>query len=791
MSSRDPEVTNVRRRFHEIPASDGLTDAPERSERLLFGPFSLEPATGRLIHGGRVVPLAPKPFETLLFLAERPGKVVSKAELMKALWPDTFVTDDVLVQCVVDIRKALRDHPRTPQFVQTLPRRGYQFVAPVQRLPGDAAPPPSPQGPLDASEFAVPPAPPRPRTFHWALTAAAIALGGLAIGFLASHFAAARSVPAPGLVPGTLAVLPFRVEPASSETEWLGPGLAELLRGQFGQQPDVQLVARHRVAVALRDAGLDPGEAAGDSASRVARALGAERRVAGTLVRFADRFVLNADLVNERTGGVEGSARAEGRWPGDLMAAVDELAARLSGPRAQESLAFRPVRVATRSPEAYRLYVEALGWYYRGGRRGAEEAQKRLDQAVALDPSFAYAYLEKAEIDEYLRRWGYGDVDPLPAVRAAAALARDLPERDRRLVELLEAQIREDGPAAMRLGEGLLRLYPAFAAESGVPVILGDMLYRQGRWDDLILMAEPRVDSPSLPGPESAQLCSLLAKAFRQKGEFERALVHARRAVQLWPVSAGPSLLRQRTDLGRMSLEAGRHADALSEFRAVAASGDADATNLTDAAWGLYLGGEGTEARDLVERALAADPGYGNAHHLRGWLLLAAGDAARAALSFEEAFARSPRAFGAAHHGFVKGDVPALYYAGVAWQKAGQPEKARRALERAVALCESVVSGPAHGRGAELQRFQAASWLAMAASRLGRPRPDPERLQGDDATYFLQLARLQAVRGRREGALRALAQALSLGPGERQHVRDDPNFDSLRSDADFRQLVGG
>jgi DNA-binding winged helix-turn-helix (wHTH) protein/tetratricopeptide (TPR) repeat protein len=790
MSSRDPQVTNDRRRFHENTSPEGLTDAPERSERLVFGPFALEAASGRLFDGERVVPLAPKPFETLFYLAERPGKVVSKAELMKALWPDTFVTDDVLVQCVVDIRKALGDHPKNPQFVRTLPRRGYQFVAPVHRLSADASPGPAP---TQAGDEALSPPVPR-RGLRLAAIAAALIVGGLSVGYLASQFTSPRRASgAAGLVPGTLAVLPFRVEPASSETEWLGPGLAELLRGQIGQRPEVQLVARHRVAGALRDAGLEPGRAAsGESASQVARALGAERRVAGTLSRMEDRFVLNADLVNERTGSVESSARAEGRWPGDLMAAVDELAGRLSAPGAASDRAFRPVRVSTRSPEAYRLYVEALGWYYHGGRRGAEEARKRLDEAVSLDPAFAYAYLEKAEIDEYLRRWGYGDVDPLPAVRAAAALARDLPERDRRLVELLEAQMREDGPAAMRLGESLLRLYPAFAAESGVPVILGDMLYRQGRWDDLILMAEPRVDAPSVPAPEAAQLSSLLAKAFRQKGEFERALTHARRAVQLWPVSAGPSLLRQRTDLGRISLEAGRRDDAVSELRAVAASADADATNLTDAAWGLYMAGEsGAEVRGLVERALIADPAYGNAHHLRGWLLLAGGDAAAAAPSFEEAFARSPRAFGAAHHGFVKGDVPALYYAGVAWQRAGQPDKARRSWQRVVSLCESVVSGPAQGRGPELQRFQAGSWLAMAAARLGQSRPDPARLQGDDATYFLQSARLQAVRGRREPALRALAQALALGPGERQHVRDDPNFESLRDDPEFRQLVGG
>ncbi len=786
MSSDDSQVTNIRRRFHEIESTERPEGPSERDLRLSFGPFVLEADSGRLLEGDRQLPLAPKPFETLIYLAARPGKVVSKADLMKAIWPDTFVTDDVLVQCVVDIRRALGDHPKTPQFVETLPRRGYRFVASVGRLtasgPAEALPQPPAQ-----PEIVAPPRSARGRR-HLALGALVLSLG-VPVGLLVwnAMFLERGGAPA-SVVPGSLAVLPFRVEPATAETEWLGPGLAELLRGQFGQRPEFQLVARHRVAGALKDEGEAMDDPRGASASRVARALGAERHVAGSLVRVRERFVLDAEMVNEQTGAIEGRARAEGRWPADLMTAVDDQALKLQAQG--DADAFRPMRAVTRSSEAYRLYVEALGFFFRGGRHGAEQAQRRLDDAVRLDPRFAYAYLKKAEIDEYLRRWGYGDVDPMPAVRAAAALATDLPERDRKLVELLEAQLRDDGEATLRLGDSLQRFYPAFAAEAGVPVIVADLLYRQGRWDDLILAAEPRVDSPALPGTERAHLSSLLSKAFRQKGEFERALVHARRAAQLWPVSAGPSLLRQRTDLGRACFEAGRRPEALAELRAVAAAPEADATNLTNAAWGLYMAHEVAEARALVERALRADAEYGNAHHLKGWLLLARGEAAEAARSFETAFEKSPRSFGAAHHGFVRGDVPALYYAGVAWQQAGDESKARSTFARVMKLCERAGAERGAGRGAELQRFQAASLLAIAAARLGRSVPDPARLQGDDATYFLQAARLHAVQGRREPALRELRQALSLGPGERQHVRDDPNFEALRSDPEFQQLVG-
>ena len=120
----------------------------------------LDPESGRLTENERVVPLAPKPFETLRYLASHPGRVVPKAELMEKLWPDTFVTDDVLVQCVVEIRRALGDHARTPRYVETIPRRGYEFLAAVRLVEGprgglvhlDAPPPSTPQISLPVAE---------------------------------------------------------------------------------------------------------------------------------------------------------------------------------------------------------------------------------------------------------------------------------------------------------------------------------------------------------------------------------------------------------------------------------------------------------------------------------------------------------------------------------------------------------------------------------------------------------------------------------------------------------------
>ena len=150
MATRRREVTSDRQKLAE-PAAE--ISEPPSPPRLVFGPFVLDPESGRLTENQRVVPLAPKPFETLRYLASHPGRVVPKAELMEKLWPDTFVTDDVLVQCVVEIRRALGDHARTPQYVETIPRRGYEFLAAVRLVEGprgglvhlDGPPPSTPQ----------------------------------------------------------------------------------------------------------------------------------------------------------------------------------------------------------------------------------------------------------------------------------------------------------------------------------------------------------------------------------------------------------------------------------------------------------------------------------------------------------------------------------------------------------------------------------------------------------------------------------------------------------------------
>jgi predicted ATPase/DNA-binding winged helix-turn-helix (wHTH) protein len=109
-----------------------------------FGEFRLDLERGCVLKAGDEIKLRPKVYEALKYLVEHPGRLIGKQELMQAVWPDAFVTDDSLVQCTVELRRALDD--RNQKLLKTVPRRGYLFAAPVIKCPSQAdhyEPPPA------------------------------------------------------------------------------------------------------------------------------------------------------------------------------------------------------------------------------------------------------------------------------------------------------------------------------------------------------------------------------------------------------------------------------------------------------------------------------------------------------------------------------------------------------------------------------------------------------------------------------------------------------------------------
>jgi pimeloyl-ACP methyl ester carboxylesterase len=110
-----------------------------QTTKIVFPPFQIDMAAGRLFRGSQVVELAPKALAVLQYLAEREGQLVTKGELLRALWPNVHVTEAVLKVTIGQVRKALADPCREPKFIETAHRRGYRFIARTEQL--SAAPP--------------------------------------------------------------------------------------------------------------------------------------------------------------------------------------------------------------------------------------------------------------------------------------------------------------------------------------------------------------------------------------------------------------------------------------------------------------------------------------------------------------------------------------------------------------------------------------------------------------------------------------------------------------------------
>src|SRR5262249_47763631 len=103
-----------------------------------FEDYTLDVTCGSLRNGEREIELRPKSFEVLRYLVENAGRLVSKDELIKAVWPKVIVTDDSLARCISEVRQAIGDDSQT--MIKTVPRRGYRFAAAVAELASDAAP---------------------------------------------------------------------------------------------------------------------------------------------------------------------------------------------------------------------------------------------------------------------------------------------------------------------------------------------------------------------------------------------------------------------------------------------------------------------------------------------------------------------------------------------------------------------------------------------------------------------------------------------------------------------------
>ena len=260
--------------------------SPSKGKRVIrFGAFELDVQSGELRKQGLKTRLTPQSFQVLLLLLERPGDVVTREELRHELWPaDTFVDFDVGVSSAVKkLRDALGDPAENPRFVETLPRRGYRFIAPVEEPAALAAEEPAApeQGVAGGA-----------RRLEWARRGAVAAVALVVVGLALS---AARGWRRGGFASApirSIVVLPFQNLTGNREQDYFVDGMTEALTTDLAQIGALKVISRTS-AMQYKQAS--------KSLPLIADELGVDAVVEGAVTRSGDRVRVTAQLIQAST----------------------------------------------------------------------------------------------------------------------------------------------------------------------------------------------------------------------------------------------------------------------------------------------------------------------------------------------------------------------------------------------------------------------------------------------------------------------------------------------------------
>ena len=382
------------------------------AESFRFGPFTLDTGAYRLLRDGDPVALSPKIIDLLRYLVSRPSALVTKDELFKVLWPDVAVTDNALTQAVSELRQALGDDPSSPTYIQTVARRGYRFIAPIDSAPGAAQAP--------------------------AAGAPEVSRQGHA---------------------NTIGVLDFNNVSRDQQFAWLSSGIAETVTNDLRASSSLRIIDRVRIVEAVQRSGTDLAALRG--------ALDLDLAVVGSFQRAGDRLRITARMVDASSGEALADAKADGLLE-HVFDLQDRIVAQLVE-RLGDRVALAPRRHyrETSSLEAYEAFTEG-----RVCLESLEAAQvgrgiASFERAIALDPQYAAAHVGLANARFWQYEMSRASNQPdgallaraIDHVRRAIELERDLAEAHATLAFLLVS--------AGRAGEALKAARRAAALEPG------------------------------------------------------------------------------------------------------------------------------------------------------------------------------------------------------------------------------------------------------------------------------------------------------------------------------------
>jgi len=515
-----------------------------------FGRFRLKMAERVLLREGEPVPLTPKVFDILVVLVEHGGKVVAKDDLMKRVWPNTFVEEGNLTQNISLLRKALGETPGGVQFIETVPRRGYRFVAETNETWGDEA-----QTGNGHQERAVPletagtpPVVSVPNTTSQLARFKRIpvfaVVGVLLIGFVGLMYVTGWSRSGNASAIQSIAVLPFIDESADPDAQYINDKIAESLINSLSKLPQLRVVPRSVVA-GYKGKEIDP--------RKVGQELNVRAVVTGRMRRHGDIISIQADLID-----LDNVAQLWGQHYdhklSDVLLVQDDISRDIF-----ENLRLKLNVEEKKQLEAYRLYLKGRNAWNKRTGDGLQQAIEFFNQAIAIDPNYGAAHAGLA--DCYNMLVVYGRLQPkegFPKAKEAATRALEIDENSAEAhssMAFIKFRWDWDRTATEREFQDAIRLKPNYAPAH--------------QWYSSYLVAVERFDEAIAEAKRTEELeplsfvaSSHLGWIYYLSGDNDKAIEQCRKILEL-----DPSSFPARRYLGLAYEAKGMYAEAIAEFQ--------------------------------------------------------------------------------------------------------------------------------------------------------------------------------------------------------------------------------
>jgi TolB-like protein/DNA-binding winged helix-turn-helix (wHTH) protein/Tfp pilus assembly protein PilF len=533
-----------------------------------FQSFRLDAANQCLWRGDERVQITPKAFDVLRYMVENAGRLVTQDELLEALWSEIYVNPEVLRKYILEIRKVLGDRPEKPEFIETVTKRGYRFIAPVVDESADesansstvrvkSAVAATQEPAIDdqvgreaaASKRQASSGESRLRKLAIIQLLAVIAAAGLA-----GYLWFARNKPKTYSTNNTsIAVLPFVDMSTTKDQEYFSDGFAEQLINDLAKVSGLKVVGRSS-SFQFRDKDVDLRD--------VGRKLGVANVLEGSVRREGNHVRVTAELI-KTADGFQLWSQTYDREMNDILAVQDEIALAATGALQVKLLggAGRGEAFALRSanPEAYQAYLQGKYFAARGmDREDLDKALSYIEQAIQLDPNYAAAWAQRSQVLETMA--GYGFIESSQGFRRARESAEKAISLDPDLaagyLRLATIQMSHDWD-----WDGAeVSLRKAAMLEPGSAEVIYGQAYlarRLGRTDEAIELYKLAVGLD----PLRANFQLTLGYELFDQGRYEEALAALQKAEELNPQLSSLYMTR-----GKIFFSEGRKEEALAEM---------------------------------------------------------------------------------------------------------------------------------------------------------------------------------------------------------------------------------